>query len=70
MNNYRVNKNTYSNPNGHNEVHKDNCQHYHSLLSFEELGPFSNCANAVTSARSKGYNADGCRICVPDCNRG
>lgn len=70
MKSYRVNKNTYSNPNGHNEVHDDTCQHYHSLTNFEELGEFSNCANAVTSARSKGYNADGCVNCIPDCHRG
>lgn len=70
MNNYRVNKNTTSNPKGHNEVHNDTCPHYHTLMSYEELGAHANCVSAVTAARAKGYNADGCRICIPNCNNG
>lgn len=68
MANYRVNKNTDSNPNGDNEVHKDDCQHYNSLNSFESLGWHLTCASAVTNAISKGYKADGCKTCNPTCH--
>lgn len=70
MSNYKVNKNTSTNPNGHNEVHKDTCQHYNTLSNYEVLGAHSNCGSAVSRARSKGYKADGCINCIPECHRG
>lgn len=70
MNNYRVNKNTSSNPNGDNEVHKDTCRHYNELLNYESLGAHSSCSNAVSMANRNGYKADGCKNCIPECNKG
>jgi len=70
MNYYKVNKNTTSNPNGDNEVHKDTCQHYSTLSNYDSLGQHSSCGSAVTEARRKGYDADGCRNCIPECHKG
>lgn len=71
MANYRVNKNTDTNPNGNNEVHKDSCPHYSMLTNYENLGPHSSCSSAVLTAKVKGYSkADGCKICIPECHNG
>lgn len=70
MNYYRVNKSTSSNPNGDNEVHKDTCYHYENLSNYESLGQHSNCSNAVATANRKGYKADGCKNCIPECHKG
>jgi len=69
MNNYRLNRNTGSNPNGNNEVHKDTCVHYSGLLSYEDLGSHWTCSSAVQKAKSLGYSkADGCKTCSPGCH--
>ncbi len=71
MKKYRVNKNTSSNPKGNNEVHSDDCQHYSSLVSYEDLGYQFGCQNAVSEAKRKGYSkADGCRECSNACHKG
>jgi hypothetical protein len=68
--NYRVNKDTRSNPNGNNEVHSQICVHYYQLVSFEELGYHSNCQSAVNTAKLKGYSkADGCIKCSQPCHK-
>lgn len=69
MANYRVNKNTYTNPNGDNEVHKEGCVHYQLLTNYEYLGNFSTCAEAINNAKTKGYKADGCANCIPSCHK-
>lgn len=71
MKNYRVNKNTATNPNGNNEVHSEDCHHYNQLVSYEYLGQHSSCQSAVAEAKRRGYSkADGCKDCSPACNRG
>jgi hypothetical protein len=71
MKNYRVNKNTTTNPNGNNEVHSEDCRFYSQLVSFEHLGLHPNCQSAVTEAKNRGYyKADGCIVCSPACHRG
>lgn len=67
---YKVNTNTHTNPNGHNEVHRDDCPQYPHLTSVVLLGEHTTCGCAVELAKAKGYNADGCRSCIPDCHRG
>lgn len=69
MANYRVNKNRLSNPNGDNEVHKNDCYHYNRMNDFEELGFHSTCSSAVEAAKLKGYRADGCKTCIPICHK-
>lgn len=71
MKNYRINKNTYTNPNRNNEVHSEDCKYYSDLTNYEFLGSFSTCQNAITLAKAKGYrDADGCVICCPSCHKG
>lgn len=71
MKKYRVNKHTYTNPKGNNEVHSDVCKHYHELVLFEDLGYHSTCYGAVADAKAKGYTkADGCVVCSNACHTG
>lgn len=70
MLNYRVNKNTFSNPRGDNEVHNSLCSYYYQLTNFEDLGKHENCDTAVRIAKTKGYKADGCRMCSEKCHIG
>lgn len=71
MKNYRVNKNTTTNPKGNNEVHSEDCRHYKSLLYFEDLGKHLICQTAITEAIRRGYiKADGCIECCPTCHSG
>ncbi len=66
--NYRMNKNT-NNPGGNNEVHNEYCKHYYQLVNYLDLGYHSNCHSAVLDAKLKGYpNADGCKVCSPECH--
>lgn len=70
MKQYRINKNTTNNPNGNNEVHNEDCRHYHQLVSYEYLGSHSTCQSAVAEAKRRGYSrADGCAVCSPECHR-
>ena len=71
MKSYRINKNTDTNPGGHNEVHSEDCTHYSVLKDYEYLGQFSSCHGAIQEARDRNYTkADGCAFCCPDCNTG
>ena len=68
---YRVNKNTFANPNGDNEVHASDCVHYNQLTNFQPLGEHASCVTAVAMAKRIGYpNADGCAKCCPLCHKG
>jgi hypothetical protein len=69
MANYRVNKNSFTNPKGDNEVHNEGCVHYSQLTNYEYLGDFVNCIGAVQAAKYKGYKADGCIKCCPLCHK-
>ena len=71
MKNYRINKNTDTNPGGHNEVHDEDCPRYSSLRDYEDLGAHYNCHSAVREAKARGYyKADCCAICSSDCHTG
>ncbi len=71
MKKYRINKNTNSNPGGHNEVHSEDCQYYNRLTNYEYLGMFYSCDGAITEAKRRGYrNGDGCAICSESCHNG
>lgn len=63
---YRVNKNKQAN--GDNEVHKRGCRYYDNLTNYEALGDHDTCSSAVREAKRRGYQADGCAICVPSCH--
>lgn len=73
MPNYIVNKNAQSN--GDNEVHvtpRSSCTspRYPEEHNQVELGFFISCEGAVTEAKNKGYNANGCWYCSRPCNTG
>lgn len=68
MKKYIVNKNTNTNPGNHNEVHNEDCKYYDQITNYDYLGEFSTCHGAVAKAKVKGYDADGCADCCPDCN--
>lgn len=60
----------YVNPNkqwnGDNEVHKSGCSYMPS--NPVSLGQHYGCNSAVSEARSKGYNANGCYYCCYSCH--
>ena len=72
MPNYIVNKNKQ--PSGDNEVHvfpkPSNClnHNYPAPHNREALGYHSSCRGAVTEAKRRGYNADGCYWCANECH--
>lgn len=69
MKNYRINKNTWHNPNDNHEVHNETCSKYNKLELFETLGRFQTCQEAITEARRRNYTkVDGCRECCYDCH--
>lgn len=68
---YRINKNTTTNPGGHNEVHEEGCIHYSQLNNYESLGNHFSCHIAIAEAKKRGYSkADGCKTCSKPCNNG
>lgn len=52
---------------GDNEVHQTGCHRMPNQAEY--LGQFSNCHDAVAAAKRRYPNADGCRICLPQCHR-
>ena len=61
---YYINNSTSTNPHGNNEVHTENCSNRSCL------GYFNNGIEAVSAAKSKGYNkADGCILCCPEAHQ-
>ena len=65
MADYYVNRNTQSN--GDNEVHVSGCS-YFPRSNYEYLGDYRSCYPAVTEARRRGYNANGCYYCSSACH--
>ena len=63
---YYVNRNKQAN--GDNEVHKVGCSWFPSNTNAVYLGDFVSCHKAVLTARMKGYQANGCAHCSPDCH--
>jgi len=66
---YYVNQNAQSN--GDNEVHRSdelNCQNPAATWNRVALGWHNDCHSAVKSAKSRGYNANGCFYCANACH--
>ena len=63
---YYVNKN--SQPNGDHEVHKTGCNFFPHKDNAGYLGKFSNCHDAVSEAKRRGYKANGCYYCSKECH--
>lgn len=63
---YYVNLNKQSN--GDNEVHTATCNWLPEQHNREYLGDYSSCAPAVTEAKRRGYNANGCYYCCNKCH--
>ena len=66
MNEFYVNKR--KDDDGDNEVHQQGCYWLSLAGNTEYLGMFSNCVGAVAEARRRGYNANGCKHCSPECH--
>ncbi len=65
MSKYYVNKNEQSN--GDHEVHKEGCE-WMPTESYEYLGQFSNCEDAVNEAEKYYSQVNGCYYCSRDCH--
>lgn len=65
---YRVNRITNS-PNQDHEVHKEDCPWW-PTVSYVDLGEHASCFTAVAQAKRIFSDANGCKACSPDCNRG
>ena len=67
MPNYLVNRNAQ--PTGEHEVHANTCGHLPEAFNQDYLGTYSNCREALTAARNRGYpNVDGCYYCCNSCH--
>lgn len=67
---YYINNSPSTNPHGNNEVHTENCSKLSSISNRSCLGYFNNGVEAVSAAKSKGYNkADGCILCCPEAHQ-
>ena len=66
MPNYYVNDNAQSN--GDHEVHKDGCSYMPSALNRTYLGVYSTCQPAVTEAKKKHKQSNGCYYCSRECH--
>ncbi|WP_338769869.1 hypothetical protein WAF17_10735 [Bernardetia sp. ABR2-2B] len=66
MANYYVNDNAQSN--GDHEVHKEGCSWMPSVSNRTYLGDFSTCKDAVTEAKKKYRQSNGCKYCSPLCH--
>ena len=65
MADYYVNKNQQSN--GDHEVHKTGCDYFPNQENAVFLGSFTSCHYAVSAAKKKGYNANGCYYYSKEC---
>jgi hypothetical protein len=66
---YYVNKN--EDEDGDHEVHKDGCYWLSIAIETEYLGSFTNCRDAVSEAKRRGYiSANGCVHCSKLCHTG
>lgn len=66
MSDYYVNTNAQSN--GDHEVHKDGCYWLTLVKQPEFLGDYASCATAVSVAKARGYDANGCYYCSKACH--
>ena len=65
---YYVNKN--SQPNGDHEVHRTGCNFFPYKDNAGYLGNFSNCHDAVSEVKRRGYKTNGCYYCSGECHTG
>ncbi len=66
MASYYVNMN--KDDKGDNEVHISGCNWMPAVSNKEYLGEFYNCNGAVSEAKRRGYNANGCYRCSRSCH--
>ena len=66
MEQYYVNDNPQSN--GDHEVHKNGCSYMPSILNRTYLGMFSSCDNAISEAKKKHNQVNGCYYCCRACH--
>ncbi len=64
MASYYVNDDAQAN--GDHEVHVSSCNYFPSNRTY--LGEFSSCSPAVTEARKKWHQVNGCYWCCRDCH--
>lgn len=60
---YYVNTKNYN-----HEVHNEFCSSLPNPENRELLGDYNNCRDAVAEARRTYLDADGCKICSPECH--
>ena len=65
---YYVNKNAQAN--GDHEVHKDGCEYLPTINNRIHLGDFTNCRDAVLTARTYYRRVNGCFYCSRACHTG
>jgi len=65
MERYYVNRDEQSN--GNHEIHIETCSCIESMDNKEDLGTFYSCQSALQEALRRGYDANGCALCCPDC---
>ncbi|MDD2445329.1 MAG: hypothetical protein PHX09_00760 [Clostridia bacterium] len=68
MQNYCVNRNDEKNPGKDHEVHTVEHAKELKISDYKELGCFSSCHEAVRKAKELYSDADGCKICCPQCH--
>ena len=60
--------NDHAQPSGEHEVHREGCVWLAKAKSTTYLGDFTNCASAVSKAKTIYSNVDGCKTCSPECH--
>lgn len=55
---------------GYNEVHRSDCYYLSIASNKSYLGSFDNGIQAVSYAKSLGYNPDGCYFCCNEAHHG
>ena len=65
---YYVNKNAQSN--GDHEVHTTGCSFMPDVANRLYLGDFASCGPAVTEAKKRYRQSNGCYFCARPCNTG
>lgn len=53
---------------GDHEVHVEGCSWLGLVVSKTDLGIFNSCAEAVTAAKKKYSDCNGCKTCSPACH--
>lgn len=67
---YYVNNDQTKNPGLHHEVHTQEHADELRINNKTYLGYFSSCHGALGEAKKLYADADGCKVCCPECHRG